>query len=820
MDNQGDQASLINHCPDCGQSLVVDGFSPFSKIACPNCDSAVRVRTTLGQYEISQMLGEGGMSQVFRATDQTLAREVALKILHQKLSKDSSLTAMFEREAKLTASIHHPNVVKVYTVGRHQGYFYIAMELVDALSLEHHIASRGALPEEEVLNIAHDVTSGLQAAHHENLIHRDIKPGNMLVTSDGTTKLVDFGLAMQQGGVDESEDIWATPFYVPPEKLEGEEDTFKGDIYSLGATLFHALAGHPPFAANTSSLDELKLIKAAAISLKDSSENVSKDTVKLVEKMMAYDPGDRFASYDEMLSAIEDVQEKVFGTKRGRSGGVEGLFSSIWVKAGLGVVILLSAIVLAVYFNVRERDDGDPILGIGGGSERVISAAAKAQAQRFLKGRKYMIEGDFQAAGEIFDKLAKVKELSSSTQSWNQFNRGLNELFKGNEKEARKLFSELAGMENFSKDIPELAGQEIFLKKVAGKISQPLPLLPEIKNIFPADSIQSLGLLAGGLKNWNMGQMESAVEWFDLFSASKVPVNYEWISELKPLLEAYRSDLALIKGDAPNPSRKSDADSLAKQKSLLEDLLTQLKTRGAAPALLKSRIARIDFMLAGDKEATAKREAEDKARQAAMAAAAQKAASTGGGETKETNRSPAETAEIERLIELRKSFASYSDSLLFSGVIPKLDAETFETELGKTLQQDLRFVYQQADFFLETLAGELSKGNYEGIIRRREGEDLDAKVTNASRDVYIIDLGFGPNEVGVETLSLSWLVEAAEEVLPPLSKESADVWRQVVCFAGASGLMDQGRRIARELAPELPEFAARLKRLEALRSKP
>ena len=299
MQESSEQIPVVNQCPECSHSMDVSHLQPFVKIVCTNCKATVRVRTQMGQYHITGVLGEGGMSQVFRAEDVNLGREVALKILHQSLSQDSALTAMFEREAKLTALILHPNVVKVYTVGKDQGYFFIAMELVDATSLEELIVNKGALPEGDVLNIAHDVTSGLKAAHQEDLIHRDIKPGNMLVTAKGTSKLVDFGLAVQQGGADESEDLWATPFYVPPEKLDGSPDTYLGDIYSLGATLFHALAGQPPFEANTSSLEELKLIKQRDVDLKSRAIGVSKGTVKLIDQMMAYQPSDRPGSYDE-----------------------------------------------------------------------------------------------------------------------------------------------------------------------------------------------------------------------------------------------------------------------------------------------------------------------------------------------------------------------------------------------------------------------------------------------------------------------------------------------------------------------------------------
>ena len=159
MEEATPQSPVINQCPDCSQSIDVTTLTPFSKVVCPHCGSSVRVRTGMGKYQITGVLGAGGMSQVFRAMDMHLQREVALKILHQTLSQDSALTAMFEREAKLTASILHPNVVKVYTVGQDQGYFFIAMELVDATSLEEIIAKDGALKEEKVLSIAHDVTA-------------------------------------------------------------------------------------------------------------------------------------------------------------------------------------------------------------------------------------------------------------------------------------------------------------------------------------------------------------------------------------------------------------------------------------------------------------------------------------------------------------------------------------------------------------------------------------------------------------------------------------------------------------------------------------
>ena len=121
---------LINACPECGEGIDVSDQPPYAKIECPHCHGSIRVRTQLGQYQVQRLLGEGGMSQVFLARDQTLGRSVALKVLHKELSRDEKLTQSFEREAKITASINHPNVVKVYTVGSDYGYFFIAMEAI------------------------------------------------------------------------------------------------------------------------------------------------------------------------------------------------------------------------------------------------------------------------------------------------------------------------------------------------------------------------------------------------------------------------------------------------------------------------------------------------------------------------------------------------------------------------------------------------------------------------------------------------------------------------------------------------------------------
>ena len=227
--------------------MDVTEVSPFTRVTCPECGDEVRVKTELGGFRLVRRLAVGGMSMVYVARDLTLEREVAMKILSEEYSADARRVRQFEREADLTASVSHPNVVRVFSVGRAFDRFYIAMELVSGQSLEQRMAVHGALPEDQVIGLALQVVDGLRAAKAAGLIHRDIKPGNILIDDSETAKIVDFGLSLlTEGGAVRAEEIWATPCYVAPEALERAEEDFRSDIYALGASLYHALAGKGP----------------------------------------------------------------------------------------------------------------------------------------------------------------------------------------------------------------------------------------------------------------------------------------------------------------------------------------------------------------------------------------------------------------------------------------------------------------------------------------------------------------------------------------------------------------------------------------------
>ncbi|NNE92577.1 MAG: serine/threonine protein kinase [Verrucomicrobiales bacterium] len=818
---EGD-SRIITYCPECNEAVDVTELAPFTKVMCPHCEATSRVKTQLGNFQIVKLLGEGGMSQVFLANDLALNRQVALKVLHQSLNLDSALTAMFEREATLTASINHPNVVRVYTASTDQGYFYIAMELVDNVSIEQMILVQGNLREPRVIDIAHDVTLGLKAAHQAGLIHRDIKPGNMLVTTDGIAKLVDFGLALHQDGEDDVQDLWATPFYVPPEKLDGKPDTFQGDIYSLGATFFHALAGKPPFEANTSSLEELKQIKARPINFKESLPHISKPTLELIERMMAYDPANRHGSYDELQAEVEQVLEKVPGTTKGRGGrranGVGKMELSRTAKVGLwiGAGVLGLAATIGIILAIVGNAGNNTLIG----EERVIEAGSETISAKFLEGRDAMVNNDFAAARSAFLELTGNHDLNQPTLGWVQFNRGLMYLMDGDEKSARLEFDQLRQAAGFADELkPEVVAQKAFFQQIGAVCSEMLPVKYADADQFPEGTPREIGLFACALKNWNQQQFGAARTMFEKFSASTAPAGYKWFSEFNDEARNYVADANKL-DSLPAPDGGMTDSELRSLKTDLQAALTTFQTRGTIRRFVQARARRCDEII----------EFRDEAKRIAKVMAGNFDAA-GKGTMTNTGNPPAmvpnppnpnppnpnppiigqggmsakETGELETLSKLIADTSNLAQSYHFSAAALKLEAGNFETSRVTQLHRDAVQIFQEADAFVDRFATEMNKGTYEGNVRRKQGKVLEAKITAADREKLVVNLIFGDNDVEMEHFACDWVLEAAEEIfLRPdvisAASESA-VWKQGASFAAAAGLPEQADRIAKQATP-------------------
>ena len=268
---------------------------------------------SFGDYLIEKELGQGGMGTVYLAKDTGLNRNVALKILRADLSHDPEFARKFLEEVEVTASLAHPNIIRVFTLGEHEGRLYLVMEHLDEPSLEQRMEQQGKIPERQVLEIGLGIASALQFAHEETgLIHRDIKPGNILFGRGNIPKLADFGLAAgARSALGQQDEIWGTPYYVSPERLLREPEDLRSDIYSLGATLYHAMAGRPPFEAETAEEVAKRHISDRPPPLRTFCPDSQEQTVFALDKCITRNLSTRWQDYIEMSTYLADSLRRI-----------------------------------------------------------------------------------------------------------------------------------------------------------------------------------------------------------------------------------------------------------------------------------------------------------------------------------------------------------------------------------------------------------------------------------------------------------------------------------------------------------------------------
>lgn len=270
-------------------------------------------KTFFGNYELERELGQGGMGTVYLARDSGLNRKVALKILKSDLSDEPEFSQKFLQEVEVTAALAHPNIIRVYTLGEQGGRLYLVMEHLDQPSLEERMEKFGKLSEQEVLEIGIGVASALQFAHEETgLIHRDIKPGNILFGRGNTPKLADFGLAAgARSALGQQDEIWGTPYYVSPERLNRNQEDIRSDIYSLGATLYHAMAGRAPFEAETAEEVARSHLMDRPPPLRSLCPHANEQTVFTVDKCLHKSPVDRWKDFQELILHLQDARRRL-----------------------------------------------------------------------------------------------------------------------------------------------------------------------------------------------------------------------------------------------------------------------------------------------------------------------------------------------------------------------------------------------------------------------------------------------------------------------------------------------------------------------------
>jgi eukaryotic-like serine/threonine-protein kinase len=260
------------------------------------------------RYEVEELVGAGGMSSVYRAHDRLLDRKVALKVMHSHYGEDPEYVERFRREARSVAALSHPNVVTVIDRGEHEGRQFIVFEYIDGENLKQLIQRRGPAPVKTALELAKQIAQALSFAHQQGLVHRDVKPQNVLLNGDGMAKVTDFGIARSldvHKGVTQTGTVLGTSDYIAPEQAQGQSVDEQTDVYSLGVVLYELLTAEVPFPGESFVAVAMRHINEAPPPIRDKRVDVPPRVEAAVQRAMAKDPADRFRSMGALCAELD-----------------------------------------------------------------------------------------------------------------------------------------------------------------------------------------------------------------------------------------------------------------------------------------------------------------------------------------------------------------------------------------------------------------------------------------------------------------------------------------------------------------------------------
>jgi eukaryotic-like serine/threonine-protein kinase len=549
-------------CPACSTVVDVSDIEPLARIACPSCGEKFRVERAFDNFVLLETLGVGGMGSVYKARDTRLARFVALKILRKELSADPDEALRLEQEARATAAVNDPHVVQVFSSGTDHGQFYLVMELVDHGSLDDLMAEGGRVPELRVLETGIQVARGLRAAHEKGLIHRDIKPGNILYGSEHLAKIGDFGLAVAaEQNAEAQNEIWGTPYYVAPERLNNEPEDFRSDIYSLGATLFHAVAGQPPFEGETNSASALRELKEQPLSLGVAAPELGRKTVRVIDRMVAPDPQRRFASYDELISELERARVALDPAARKAKRLPQ-------ITVAVALIILLAG--GALYFAKHRA------------AMKALQSAKDDSAtlqHLYDDARRELIAGKYDSARNAFTRLTGEAQNKQPLLNWIRLHRGLAALLRGYTTQARQAFQELESAGPFSTK-PEDAALAKFFVETAHMMTTPDSLSAGATGISDPKSPQTFRIFLFAIKDWQQSDFTDAGALLEQFTASESAGSFAWINDYKPLAQKYLVDYRVYADWEKQPRQLDSVEQITAALDRLRAAQSKLQLSG------------------------------------------------------------------------------------------------------------------------------------------------------------------------------------------------------------------------------------------------
>ncbi|GMR24333.1 MAG: hypothetical protein BMS9Abin37_2864 [Acidobacteriota bacterium] len=399
--------------------------------------------TELGPYRIVEAIGRGGMGEVYRARDTRLERDVAVKILPAHLADDEDGLARFERETKAVAALSHPNILAIHDVGRHEGAPFAVMELLEGETLRERL-EKGSLPVSKALEFALETTRGLAAAHAKGIIHRDVKPENLFITSDGRLKILDFGLARTTTGLESTSDdsavtsarpteagtILGTIGYMSPEQVRGQTSDEKSDIFSLGAVIYEMLTSRRAFKGETTADTMSAILSEDPSEIRSARSNVPPQVSRILRRSLEKKPDERFQSARDLGFALEAVSDL----------GVTSASASEPAPPSVAVL---------PFTDMSPQKDQDYFCE--GMAEEILNAltgikglavAARSMAFRFKGGEhdlhevgdaldvKTVLEGSVRTAGNRLRVTAQLNSVDSGHQIWSRrYDRELDDVF-------------------------------------------------------------------------------------------------------------------------------------------------------------------------------------------------------------------------------------------------------------------------------------------------------------------------------------------------------------------------------------------------------
>jgi len=331
-------------CNKCQSPIDVSFFDPLDHVKCLKCGEETDLMRIFGDYRIDYRLNAGGSSLLYLANSERLKKDVALKVLSSdEMQHGRECIEQFIQECELTQKLVHPNLIQVYEHGSVEGFYFMALELVEGLTLDDILKKlqeeapisadnavlfggtreqfKQALPELICLEVIAQSAAGLGVAHEHGLVHGDVKPGNIMVTYEGMVKVLDFGLVQYANTEkvfeeDAPRPIFGTPIYIPPERIRGEPEDFRSDIYGLGATLYHLLRGVPPFIGDTLVDIAMKQATMPSVSFKAYAPWITDTTCRIVDKSLKKLVDDRYHSHMEFIADLTLAKNQVLNTMK------------------------------------------------------------------------------------------------------------------------------------------------------------------------------------------------------------------------------------------------------------------------------------------------------------------------------------------------------------------------------------------------------------------------------------------------------------------------------------------------------------------------